>query len=121
MTGHHCGRGEGIGLGADRPLASGSKVENAGIMNGFFVVSNTTSIVLARNVRCMDWLIREMIQLKLHSDINQKARFSLFVHEKLFCVWSMKKTLFCEVLLLLFSVCRNSTIKGGLVLGFCAK
>lgn len=113
MTGHHCGREEGIGLGADRLLASGSKVENTGIINVFFfIVSNTISIVLARKVRCMDWLIREVIQLKLHSDnINQKAGLSLFVFEKLFFEWSMKKTLFCEVLLLLCSVCGNSTIK----------
>jgi len=45
----------------------------------FFIVSKTTSIVLARKVRCMDWLRRELIQLKLHSDdINQKAGLSLF-------------------------------------------
>jgi len=82
----------------------------------FFIVSNTTSIMLARKVRCMDWLVREVIQLKLHSDNNnnnnnnQKSGLSLFVLEKLFFLWSMKKT-FCEVLLLLCSVCRNSTFK----------
>jgi hypothetical protein len=76
----------------------------------FFIVSNTTSIMLARKVRCMDWLVREVIQLKLHSDnINQKTGLSFFVLEKLFFEWSMKT--FCEVLLLLCSVCRNSTFK----------
>ena len=44
--------------------------------------------MLARKVRCMDWLIREVIQLKLLSNnINQKAGLSLLVLEKLFfCV-----------------------------------
>jgi len=102
VTSQHCGRGEGIGLRADLPPASGSKVENTGIMNAFFIASNTTSIVLAGKVGCVDWLVREMIQLKLHSDnINQKAGLSLFVFEKLFFVRNMKKTLLCEVLLLL--------------------
>jgi hypothetical protein len=47
-----------------------------------FIVSNTTSIMPARKVRCMDWIIREVIQMKLYPNINQKAGFSFFVLEK---------------------------------------